>query len=567
MSPHPALTLVEILDAIFTFADYQSRTVAARTCRKWQEPATNTIWRNLDSLLPLLQLLSPVIWGPYQGDFAEETRPGGWTAFIRASSRVRSVKHEDSSPAPRTSANGGRYLSKDVFIRLALQRPHRELLPNLVEIEWLDSRSEALDFVPMFISSRTEKVTIAMGEMVAPPTEQIRFLIRHLPLFTRVLTNFTLSTVLEASMVQSELVYMIGEMESLKKIMLPRHYHTKEITEALGTHPSIDCILHSVDWDAHPSYEDIGNKFTFEAGWFINLRRLSLDTKLGDVIELIRNPSRPPKLYSLKVSALRIPIDMEELRTLLRELPQVYPNLTRLLFDLFHSQINVQEDNLSMAQARIPFDVLRPLLSCSQMQTFRLGHNHPLDVTEADVLELTHQWPKLVNLYFGEDPVITANMAPGLPMKVLAHFAANCRRLQIIHLYLDTSTWKSFEASIPRPIPIFSSTLEWICFGTSVAADDYEIAVILSEMCDHGPVEIGYGRGPFNLASQGHLADDPRNSIMMWAEVNRQFKTLYRYRKTLEARLKELEDGNGTTVSGIDAEVAALSLESHEIET
>ncbi|KAG8923854.1 hypothetical protein FRC03_005936 [Tulasnella sp. 419] len=337
--------------------------------------------------------------------------------------------------------------------------------------------------------------------------------------------------------VEQGLLQLIKTMKGLRTISLPRYFLTHDITEALGIHPSIETILHSIDWPGDPDYQPAGTRVRFQEGWFLNLGRISIDVSPGHLITLLQNPYRPPQLYSIKLTTLRERVDIDEIRELFVTIPQAYPNLTRLLLDMFYPPEDTDGmtgDGVKAAKNRISFDIIRPLLKCSRMQTFRIWHNNPLEVSESDTLELAKSWPRLVHLDFGEDPHIRPDMPQGLPMIVLTHFAIHCRRLQTLYLYVDTSTGTSFDNVVPRPIPKFNTTLEWLSFGTSPVADVYQTARILSQMCDHDPVTIGYGAGPCHIGAQEEGDYGSRNDE--WAEVSKLFKSLYRYRKTLETR-------------------------------
>lgn len=60
-----ALEIPEVLSRIIGQADSKDQTVAARTSKAWNEAALNCIWRRLDSIVPLLKILSPLRRIPY----------------------------------------------------------------------------------------------------------------------------------------------------------------------------------------------------------------------------------------------------------------------------------------------------------------------------------------------------------------------------------------------------------------------------------------------------------------------------------------------------------------------
>lgn len=60
-----ALEIPEVLSRIIGQADPKDQTAAARASKVWSEAALNCIWRRLDSIVPLLKVLSPLRRIPY----------------------------------------------------------------------------------------------------------------------------------------------------------------------------------------------------------------------------------------------------------------------------------------------------------------------------------------------------------------------------------------------------------------------------------------------------------------------------------------------------------------------
>lgn len=60
-----ALQIPEVLSTIVDHADSKTQTSAARASKLWSEAALNSLWRDLDSIMPLLKLLAPLRRIPY----------------------------------------------------------------------------------------------------------------------------------------------------------------------------------------------------------------------------------------------------------------------------------------------------------------------------------------------------------------------------------------------------------------------------------------------------------------------------------------------------------------------
>lgn len=59
-APHDIFSVPEIIDNILDLATSGSRVQAARVCQNWSSSSLDRIWRELPSILPLLELLSPL---------------------------------------------------------------------------------------------------------------------------------------------------------------------------------------------------------------------------------------------------------------------------------------------------------------------------------------------------------------------------------------------------------------------------------------------------------------------------------------------------------------------------
>ncbi len=59
---HRALHIAEVLRHICGVADNRTLAILARTCRAFQEPAIQTLWRCLTDLMPLVKCFPPDVW-------------------------------------------------------------------------------------------------------------------------------------------------------------------------------------------------------------------------------------------------------------------------------------------------------------------------------------------------------------------------------------------------------------------------------------------------------------------------------------------------------------------------
>ncbi|KAJ3825645.1 hypothetical protein F5880DRAFT_1477881 [Lentinula raphanica] len=134
------------------------RTVSrlARTCRAISEPALNVLWRELDSLVPIIGLFPSTILKKVRKPglgLSKEPVEGDWAKIMVYGERVRSVVYNES-------ANN---VSPAVFPMLAENRPREYMLPNLLNLTWKAETAAALEQISIFLSPGIESLQLEVG--------------------------------------------------------------------------------------------------------------------------------------------------------------------------------------------------------------------------------------------------------------------------------------------------------------------------------------------------------------------------------------------------------------------
>ncbi|EAU92726.1 hypothetical protein CC1G_01771 [Coprinopsis cinerea okayama7 len=128
----------------------------ARTCRAISEPALNVLWRDLDSIVPLLGLFPNHILKkakrPGLG-FAQIPEDADWEIVCKYSERVRRIAYDET-------ANN---VAASVFPILDEQRPYLYILPHLQEIIWKAETPAGLDRCSMFLTPELRTVHLELG--------------------------------------------------------------------------------------------------------------------------------------------------------------------------------------------------------------------------------------------------------------------------------------------------------------------------------------------------------------------------------------------------------------------
>ena len=95
---HIVLAIPELLKIIFSFGTQASNASYALVCRDWREPALDNVWREVDDMYYLLQLLVPFKLCPSFDKWHQRNRDDILVNFcMRAAVRRHLLKHRSLS--------------------------------------------------------------------------------------------------------------------------------------------------------------------------------------------------------------------------------------------------------------------------------------------------------------------------------------------------------------------------------------------------------------------------------------------------------------------------------------
>ncbi|KAA1468068.1 hypothetical protein DENSPDRAFT_814085 [Dentipellis sp. KUC8613] len=128
----------------------------ARTCKAFCEPALNLLWKELDSLMPLISLFPNHL-------FKRARRPGlglavmpleeDWDRILAYGQRVRRLTYDESSKA----------ISPSIFPVLEEYRPRTYILPFLTTLVWRAESPAGLDRSQLFLSPDLQSLVLEIG--------------------------------------------------------------------------------------------------------------------------------------------------------------------------------------------------------------------------------------------------------------------------------------------------------------------------------------------------------------------------------------------------------------------
>ncbi|KAG8915800.1 hypothetical protein FRC00_013569 [Tulasnella sp. 408] len=167
---HRMLAVHEIVSNILQKAQRRDQAVAARVSSLWRDIAVDWLWRELDSVLPLLTLLAPLAETSTGLAFAERIEPQKWERFRYYSQKVRRLHHDDSdwdSIAHLHSCS----LSSDASAMLVALKPagFGALLPHVQEIHW-EVRHDVINLqhVLPFLYGSLKTLRLAVDDIDTP---------------------------------------------------------------------------------------------------------------------------------------------------------------------------------------------------------------------------------------------------------------------------------------------------------------------------------------------------------------------------------------------------------------
>ncbi|KAH9937231.1 uncharacterized protein B0H18DRAFT_969690 [Fomitopsis serialis] len=138
----------KLLEAILeTPGGRRSLSRLARTCKAFQEPVLEILWRDLDSINPLIGLFPNTLLRrarrPGLG-LARNPEPDDWARLLAYGERVRSISYVESSGS----------VSPSIFPIFEDLRPRKWLLPNLTSLTWK---------CKLFLGPELRSLTIEVG--------------------------------------------------------------------------------------------------------------------------------------------------------------------------------------------------------------------------------------------------------------------------------------------------------------------------------------------------------------------------------------------------------------------
>ncbi|KAF8076907.1 hypothetical protein FPV67DRAFT_1777291 [Lyophyllum atratum] len=518
---HHALEISDILGSIFKFTDTSTNVTCVGVCKAWQENVLDVLWSRVDRLDRLLRLLGPM--GEIHSQlvtFLQLHIPSDrWERFSFYATSAAFGVHRISSGDP-SPVLFDYVLSRPVFTFfrtspitwkkkiLRAQRPHSS---SSLSVETGHSSDQG----DLFAIDNFFKDVVYRS----PRIEHLEFR-SGIPFHDigPFLSNF-----------------LIG-LHGLKTVLLSDALLTSDVITALAKCPLLESIrmpdaLESAE--IHEETDDLQNYMpVIGAGGFPNLREMNIKAHLWNVVSSLQTDFPAARLQRLVVRTLSFE-NSWDIGIFFTSVAGACPQLEVLALSVQYG--GVEEDSESF-----PFAFLKPVVRCTSLTTFTLNMPLPLDIDDTEATQMAISWPRMQDLHLNPFPAVQRPAGKHLTFGVMASFAQHCPDLQVLGLYVQSS-------SIPPPasrkiiskLEIFTLGL----IGTGYSVDD--LALFLTDVTPSKCRITGHSyiflADTIGLQAHIHVAESKLKKIFSLLPMLRSIHAQYQERlRALEAEVQRL---------------------------
>ncbi|KIO31396.1 hypothetical protein M407DRAFT_19540, partial [Tulasnella calospora MUT 4182] len=525
---HCALAIPEIIQHVLSSGVCRiTARNAALTCGLWKDLALDELWKDLDSIFPLLWVLVPLqvdttaprdkktIWTAE----ALSPLPEDWNRLETYARRVRTLIFDIS---PTT----GNTFDLSMFQTVIQLRPSgKDLLPNLRKFTYNARQQSSPDALPLFLTflgaSIVELKLLQIVPMVIP--DFLANLSQKVPQ----VQHLRIERSSQSDAGSMALVSSLIRLERLSSLDVAPVALTPAIWDAMAQHPSLLSATFS-EWKLSP--DAIG----FQPRTFANLRSLAIQANFDHLCGLFESQNDLPTLTRIAFRGLSVEQGRNDLRRLCGLLAQKLPILRWAGL--------VCRSKTSHSDVPLGFEDFRPILQCKNLESFWLAHPCGVSVTVNEVGELLDALPHIHHLALhyashGADPEgrvrrVKLNWTPPtLPLSVVDIVAAKRPKIKQLRLSVDAT---APIASTPGIRHQQFECLEELVVTLSTVAHPENVAKYL--------VQRSRKRFPLKFVSQQkvqknvvHVVDEEKKK---WKQVEEHLRLLFDQKEELEGEFK-----------------------------
>ncbi|KAL1697546.1 hypothetical protein GGG16DRAFT_41383 [Schizophyllum commune] len=474
----------------------------ARTCRALSDPVLNMLWKELDSLIPLL--------GLFPGSVLKKARkpglgmqrapqPDEWKKVLKYGERVRRLTYIESAGN----------VNPNVFPIIEQHRPRTYILPNLLTLVWRVETPAGLDRAALFLNPDLLHMTLEVGTRVP----QLDAFLADLSRRTKLLSfSFTSATPLPDKFTE-----LLAPQDALERVMLSapgalsadvgrwastlQHLQSLRLDLSERTQVAVQGFFDEVprsgvstpasahtdsgvfsddERDSKDLRKDSA-RLTAHAkprSAFARLRHLHLTGQAGTIAVFLKHITSP-------LVQLELVIDDPPERNAWRELSGVISE--RYASSLATLRVSatgasrftdlLRNTTRDPPSKHLPLQHLGPL---SRLARLEIDLPESVIFTRADVEHVAQMCPRLENVKlcpFARFPI--GARAPLLGLNDLAPLTSQCRRLQSLAVVIDA---RKGWSEILEDRNATSTSLRQLHFGHSWIGDPLPVSVALSHL-------------------------------------------------------------------------------------
>ncbi|KAG8871018.1 hypothetical protein FRB97_009152 [Tulasnella sp. 331] len=513
----------DVISEIIGLLPKGSQAAAARVSSKWNEIALPKLWRDLDSVVSLLELLAPIERDESVSNsramFTHSLRDANWDRFHARAQLVKSLKWDDTD-APGILAN-------EIFAQVLFHRPSvGYFLPNLETLTWAATvEATALQLLPMVNPSlKTLKLTFHDGCEATAGLILESLVARGVGLL-----QLEISTSFHISDISDAVASFFDCQPQLMRLGLPNYYTIDTIVVALGRLRSLREIYLTTWGD---ELAGIGLDLSFDEGAFESLESIGwIDTHLWSAAERLQGHI-PSRLTQIHLSTYADHADNPGLTNFISALVDAIPRLESLSLCHFTNSRDFIEAK--------SFRSIESLLKCKGLMSLQILDNEPVVVVEEDVIRMAQAWPHLHRLHLTPEPIDPLAPDVGAPITLLSVFAQFfTSKLEHLGIYIRPATNVALShagvAILPR--------LRTLAVGTSPVrdVDKSAYAAFLAGICPPGIV-IQSGRHHLSkIFTDGRYEDSREERAAAentWGQIREQVREIHNFQRPMRYQLE-----------------------------
>ncbi|KAG9037039.1 hypothetical protein FS837_001507 [Tulasnella sp. UAMH 9824] len=477
-----ALSIPEILIGVLSLCKNADLGRAALTCRRWSPVALDYLWKELDSIVPLLVLVQPLrlacdteekkIW-EFEGSVAD----ADWVRFREYARRIRSLEFNENDDI---LGERGSFIAFSAIHTLAVVHPFGpSLLPNLQELYWCCTRDDTVLSILPFMSSSLLSLELDIEKTVSG--QNFQRLLRSLSHRIPNLEHFLLSTAHPVTTINEPLAHLLNSAPELRNATLPQFFHTPEILASLGRLQQLKKL--GTDWVySKTDYVERGTSLLFPNDSYPALKTLHFHSSLALATRLFRSPGPVSQLKEVCFSTRKC-YPFKALKVFLSTLTRTCPQLEVLLLNF--ATVIVQDDT---PNGPLTLDEFRPCLSLVHLRKLNVAYDYPFVLRDADVWEISRAWKKLRALRLCSDPEpVYARENASTPITILKTFSVAIPTLKYLSLYFDEDEVPQFEPDLGLEGG-FTGPFELdVGFSAVPGDDEHAVGFFLGSLCRQNP--------------------------------------------------------------------------------